>query len=53
MLFRSYQVRPDPKHEGLGLGLHVSKHIVELHGGEIHAEFPSDGGTRIIVRLPT
>lgn len=37
---------------GLGLGLHVSRHIVQLHGGSIAADFPSDGGTRIIVRLP-
>jgi signal transduction histidine kinase len=38
---------------GLGLGLHVSRHIIELHGGAISAEFPADGGTRIVVRLPT
>jgi signal transduction histidine kinase len=37
---------------GLGLGLHLSKRIVELHGGDIRAEFPSDGGTRMVVTLP-
>ena len=36
---------------GMGLGLHVSRQIVELHGGEIHAEFPPEGGTRMIVEL--
>jgi signal transduction histidine kinase len=30
----------------------VSRHIVELHGGHIEAEFPHDGGTRIVVELP-
>lgn len=35
-----------------GLGLHVSRHIVELHGGRIEARFPHDGGTRIVVHLP-
>jgi signal transduction histidine kinase len=50
---RFYQAHPNGARTGLGLGLHVSKHIVELHGGEITAEFPPDGGTRIIVRLPT
>jgi signal transduction histidine kinase len=38
---------------GLGLGLHICRHIVELHGGRIVAEAPDDGGTRIVVHLPT
>ncbi len=40
-------------HGGLGLGLSIVKHIVELHGGEVRAE--SDGmnkGARFTVRLP-
>jgi signal transduction histidine kinase len=37
---------------GLGLGLYISRQIVELHGGTIEAQFPEDGGTRIVVRLP-
>ncbi len=37
---------------GLGLGLYVSRQIVERHGGRIDAEFPEDGGTRIVVTLP-
>jgi signal transduction histidine kinase len=49
---RSYQGPVDPRSGGLGLGLHVSRHIVELHGGNIEAEFPHDGGTRIVVDLP-
>jgi signal transduction histidine kinase len=38
---------------GMGLGLYISRQIVELHAGTIEAEFPDDGGTRFIVRLPT
>jgi signal transduction histidine kinase len=38
---------------GLGLGLFISQQIVELHGGTISAESPVDGGTRVIVTLPT
>lgn len=34
------------------LGLYIGRQIVELHDGEIRAEFPEDGGTRLIVRLP-
>jgi signal transduction histidine kinase len=37
---------------GMGLGLYISRQIVELHGGSIHAEFPDDGGTRFVVLLP-
>ena len=37
----------------MGLGLYVSRAIVELHGGELSAEFPEDGGTCFLVRLPT
>jgi signal transduction histidine kinase len=38
---------------GLGLGLYISRQIVEQHGGQITAEFPEDGGSRLVVRLPT
>ena len=37
---------------GLGLGLYICRQIAELHGGAIRAEFPPDGGTRVVVRLP-
>jgi len=41
------------RHGGLGLGLAIARHLVELHGGTIKVE--SDGpncGSRFIVRLP-
>lgn len=37
---------------GMGLGLYISRQIVELHGGQIYAEFPEDGGTRMVILLP-
>ncbi|MCX5783846.1 MAG: ATP-binding protein, partial [Elusimicrobia bacterium] len=38
---------------GFGLGLAVSKKIVEMHGGEIKAESETGKGTKIIVSLPS
>lgn len=49
---RFYQARSDGYASGLGVGLYVSRRVVELHGGSIAAEFPRDGGTRFVVRLP-
>jgi two-component system phosphate regulon sensor histidine kinase PhoR len=37
---------------GTGLGLSIAKHIVESHGGTIHAESRLGVGTRFVVRLP-
>jgi PAS domain S-box-containing protein/excisionase family DNA binding protein len=49
---RFYQAHGNGHMSGLGLGLYVSRQIVELHGGDITAEFPSDGGSRFVVVLP-
>jgi signal transduction histidine kinase len=49
---RFYQAHDDGGRKGMGLGLYVSREIVELHGGHIRAEFPDDGGTRFVVWLP-
>lgn len=38
--------------EGTGLGLYVSRSIVEAHGGTIHAENMEDGGARFTIELP-
>jgi two-component system CheB/CheR fusion protein len=38
---------------GLGLGLSIVRHLVELHGGTVAAESPGEGeGATFIVRLP-
>jgi hypothetical protein len=47
---RFYQAHPD--RSGMGLGLHITRSFVEMHGGTISVEFPQDGGTRFVVTLP-
>ncbi|HEY6402208.1 MAG TPA: ATP-binding protein, partial [Blastocatellia bacterium] len=40
-------------HGGLGLGLSITRHLVELHGGSIHAESGGEGrGSTFTVKLP-
>ncbi len=44
---------PSRVHGGLGLGLAIARHIVELHGGSIHVESPGRGlGSVFTVKLP-
>ncbi len=41
------------RHSGLGLGMAITKHLVELHGGTIHAASPGEGqGATFTVSLP-
>lgn len=41
------------RHEGLGLGLAIARHLVELHGGQIRAQSDGPGrGSTFSVRLP-
>ncbi|MBD2356129.1 PAS domain S-box protein [Tolypothrix sp. FACHB-123] len=38
---------------GLGLGLAIVRHIVEMHGGTVHADSPGEGqGATFTVKLP-
>ena len=40
-------------HNGLGLGLAIVRHLVELHGGSVRAESGGQGhGSTFVVRLP-
>lgn len=49
---RFYQAHGSSYRSGMGLGLYISQQIVQFHGGTITADFPDDGGTRIVVTLP-
>ncbi|MBV9894948.1 MAG: PAS domain S-box protein [Chloroflexi bacterium] len=53
MLFeRFYRAHDDDQFSGMGLGLFVTRHVVELHGGSISVDSPPDGGARFTVRVP-
>jgi two-component system sensor kinase FixL len=41
------------KHKGMGLGLSISRSIIEAHGGEIRAEPNPDGGVSFCFTLAT
>ena len=49
---RFYRAHMPDQFSGMGLGLFISRHVVELHGGSIGAESPPDGGAQFTVRLP-
>jgi signal transduction histidine kinase/ligand-binding sensor domain-containing protein/DNA-binding response OmpR family regulator len=52
---RFYRVKRedgDNNYQGSGIGLHISKEFVTLHGGEIWAENIPQGGSRFVVILP-
>lgn len=55
-VFNRFQQESDGssrEHEGVGLGLAITKHIVELHDGTIHAESDGEGkGSTFVVQLP-
>jgi len=44
---------PRREHGGLGLGMAIVRHLVELHGGTVHATSPGENqGATFTVRLP-
>ncbi|HEX8236640.1 MAG TPA: response regulator [Abditibacteriaceae bacterium] len=51
--FRQADASSTRRYGGLGLGLAIVRHIVELHGGTMHAESAGEGhGATFIMRLP-
>jgi len=51
--FRQADSSASRRHGGLGIGLAIVRHIVELHGGTVHAESAGRGlGTTIVLSLP-
>ncbi len=51
--FRQADSTTTRKHGGIGLGLAISKHIVELHNGTIEARSKGEGeGTTVVVKIP-
>jgi signal transduction histidine kinase/ActR/RegA family two-component response regulator len=51
--FKQAMDGPMRRHAGLGLGLSIARHIIELHGGEITASSEGAGrGARFEIKLP-
>ncbi len=52
-VFRQEDGSISRRHAGLGLGLAIVRHLVELHGGAVAAYSDGEGkGARFVVRLP-
>ena len=50
--FRQADASPRRAHDGLGLGLAIARHLVELHGGTMAAANRTSGGAVFTVVLP-
>ena len=53
-MFVQLEAQPGRPNGGLGIGLALVRHLVEMHGGEVEASSPGPGlGSEFAVRLPT
>ncbi|HEV8534554.1 MAG TPA: PAS domain-containing sensor histidine kinase [Candidatus Limnocylindria bacterium] len=50
-IFEPFQ-RASPDTRGVGLGLHVAREIVRLHGGSLRVEDAEGGGARFVMMVP-
>jgi signal transduction histidine kinase len=51
-VFERFRQLEDDNHRGLGLGLYISRCLIEAHGGKIWAESQAGSGTSIRFTLP-
>jgi signal transduction histidine kinase len=53
-IFDRFERGPPTPHRpgGLGLGLYITRHLVEVHGGRIHVESSPGAGSAFTIRLP-
>ena len=51
-IFERFQQSANADRRGLGLGLYISRAIVEAHGGKIWAESAPGQGTTVSLTLP-
>lgn len=52
LIFEQFQRRGREKSQGFGLGLAISKAVIELHKGTIWVENRPAGGARFVIKLP-
>jgi signal transduction histidine kinase len=51
-LFQPFFRAEPERAEGRGLGLYICRLVAEAHRGAVAAEFPEDGGSRFVLKLP-
>jgi signal transduction histidine kinase len=51
-VFTRFHQPPGRPSAGLGLGLSISRQIIELHGGTVRIADPDHPGTRVVIALP-